>query len=74
MKKYMLIIAALAASVSCTKNFYDKNTNHENATDEMMTWDGLSTGSAFSQMTRNIIPSFQIIGDEEYGSANYQVV
>ena len=49
MKKYMLIIAALAASVSCTKNFYDKNTNHENATDEMMTWDGLSTGSAFSQ-------------------------
>jgi hypothetical protein len=25
-------------------------------------------------MTRNVIPSYQLIGDEEYGSANYQVV
>lgn len=74
MKKYILIIAALAASVSCTKNFLEKNTNQENATDEMMTWDGLSTGSAFSQMVRNVIPTFQLIGDEEYGSANYQVI
>lgn len=74
MKKYIIIFAALAASVSCTKNFLEKNTNQENATEEMMTWDGLSTGSAFSQMVRNIIPTYQIIGDEEYGSANYQVI
>ncbi|MDE6147806.1 MAG: SusD/RagB family nutrient-binding outer membrane lipoprotein [Bacteroidales bacterium] len=74
MKKYIIIMAVLAASVSCTKNFVEKNTNQENATEEMMTWDGLSTGSAFSQMTRNMIPSYQIIGDEEYGSANYQVI
>lgn len=74
MKKYIIVMAALTAAVSCTKNFVEKNTNHENATEEMMTWDGLSTGSAFSQMTRNMMPSYQIIGDDEYGSANYQVI
>lgn len=74
MKKYILIIAALVASVSCTKNFLDKNTNHENANDEMMTWDGLLTGSAFSQMTRNVIPTYQVTGTEDYGTACYQVI
>lgn len=69
-----LIIATLAASMSCTKNFIDRNTNPEEATDEMLTWDNLLTGSAFAQMTRNVIPSYQLIGDEEYGSANFQVV
>lgn len=68
------MVSAALATISCTKNFLEKNTNPEEATEEMMSWDGLSTGSAFAQMTRNIIPSYQIIGDEEYGSANYQVV
>ena len=55
-------------------NFMNKNTNPDQATDEMLSWDNLSTGSAFSQMTKNVIPSFQLVGDEEYGSANYQVI
>lgn len=40
----------------------------------MLSWDNLSTGSAFAQMTKNVIPSFQLVGDKEYGSANYQVI
>ena len=72
--KYIIMASAALVAMSCTKNFLEKNTNPEEATEEMMSWDGLSTGSAFSQMTRNVIPSYQIIGDEEYGSANYQVV
>ncbi|MCM1177544.1 MAG: SusD/RagB family nutrient-binding outer membrane lipoprotein [Bacteroidales bacterium] len=73
--KYLSIaVAALAATVSCTKGFVERNTNPEEATDEMLTWDNLLAGSAFAQMTRNVIPTFQLIGTEEYGSANYQVV
>ena len=72
--KYILIISAVAASVSCTKNFAERNTNPEEATDGMLDWDNLRIGSAFSQMTRNVIPSYQMIGSEEYGSNSYQVV
>lgn len=72
MKKYILTVFAFTALVSCTGSFLDKNTNHENASDEMMTWDGLTTGSAFSQMTRNVIPSYQVSGDEDYGTTFYQ--
>lgn len=68
------IIAVLAAAMSCTKGFAERNTNPEEATDEMLTWDNLLAGSAFAQMTRNVIPSYQLIGEEEYGSANFQVV
>lgn len=66
--------AAMAMTIACTKNFEERNTNPEEATDEMLGWDNLRVGSAFAQMTRNVIPSYQLIGDEEYGSANYQVV
>ena len=69
-----MIAAAMAATMSCTDGFLERNTNPEEATDEMLGWDNLLTGSAFAQMTRNIIPTYQFIGDEEYGSANYQVV
>lgn len=72
--KYTLMIAAAAAAVSCTDGFLERNTNPEEATDEMLGWDNLTTGSAFAQMTRNIIPTYQLIGTEEYGSANFQVV
>ena len=44
------------------------------AGEEVIVLDNLSTGSAFSQMTKNVIPSFQLVGDKEYGSANYQVI
>lgn len=68
----LIIIAALAA-VSCTKDFADRNTNKEQATREMLSYDNLSTGSAFSQMTRNVLPTYQA-GEEEYGSSNYQII
>ena len=66
--------AAMTMAIACTKDFVERNTNPEEATDEMLGWDNLRVGSAFAQMTRNVIPSYQLIGDEEYGSANFQVV
>ena len=72
--KYIFMATALVAAVSCTDKFLERNTNPEEATDEMLGWDNLRTGSAFAQMTRNIIPTYQLIGTEEYGSANYQVI
>ncbi len=73
--KYTLaIVAAMSTAMSCTDGFLERNTNPEEATEEMLGWDNLTTGSAFAQMTRNIIPTYQLIGSEEYGSANYQVV
>ena len=69
-----MAVAAMTMVVACTKSFEERNTNPEEATDEMLGWDNLRVGSAFAQMTRNVIPSYQLIGDEEYGSANYQVV
>lgn len=77
MKKFKYILIAAAAmtmTIACTKSFEERNTNPEEATDEMLGWDNLRVGSAFAQMTRNVIPSYQLIGDEEYGSANFQVV
>lgn len=74
LKKYIFMAAAFAAAVSCTRGFLERNTNQDAATDEMLGWDNLKTGSAFAQMTRNIIPTYQLIGTEEYGSANYQVI
>ena len=71
---YLVVtLAALAAAVSCTKDFADRNTNHEQATREMLSYDNLSTGSAFAQMTRNVLPTYQQ-GEEEYGSSNYQII
>lgn len=40
----------------------------------MLDWDGLRTGSAFMQLAQNVIPTYQIVGDEEYGSANFQII
>lgn len=73
-KTYIFFLIATVTLASCTKNFEDRNTNHEEATEEMMDYDNLRTGSAFSQMTRNVIPSYQTLNGEEYGSANYQVI
>lgn len=70
----LLTLAGLMATAACTGDFLNKNTNPDQATDEMLSWDNLSTGSAFAQMTKNVIPSFRLVGDKEYGSANYQVI
>ena len=75
MKKYINIILAFTVvlAVSCTKNFVNKNTNKEQATDEMMGWDGLRTGGAFAQMAANVLPAYQL-GESEYGSDRYQII
>lgn len=71
--KLSLAVTALALG-ACTGDFYEKNTNPDEATDEMLGWDNLRTGSAFMQLAQNVIPTFQIVGADEYGSANYQVI
>lgn len=75
MKKIFSIImlAAAFSAVSCTKNFVDKNTNPEQATDNMLDYDGLRVGSRFSNMAANVLPSYQN-GESEYGSDRYQVI
>ncbi len=65
---------ALLSLGACTGDFYEKNTNPDEATDEMLGWDNLRTGSAFMQLAQNVIPTFQIVGGEEYGSASFQVI
>ena len=74
MKKTILPVLILMVSlVSCTKSFTDRNTNPEQATEEMLEHDNLRTGSYVAQMMANVLPSYQR-GEEEYGSASYQVV
>ncbi|WP_273371616.1 SusD/RagB family nutrient-binding outer membrane lipoprotein [Alistipes megaguti] len=68
------LAAALLSLGACTGDFYEKNTNPDEATDEMLGWDDLRTGSDFMQLAQNVIPTFQIVGGEEYGSANFQVI
>lgn len=74
MKKYIIIsVIALLSTVSCTKGFLERNTNPEQATDQMLENDNLRMGSYISQMIANVLPSYQN-GENEYGSASYQVV
>jgi len=75
MKKIITLIAVAVAlsAVSCVKDYTDRNTNPEQATEEMLEWDNLRSGSYISQMIANVLPSYQR-GEEEYGSASYQVV
>lgn len=69
------LAAALLALGACTGDFYEKNTNPEEVTDEMLDWDNLRIGSAFSQLAQNVFPvAKQISGSEEYGSSNFQVI
>lgn len=70
----VLALGLILLMAGCTGDFEWRNTNADNATEEMMTYDDLLTGSAFRQMTRNLIPSFQLTGDQEYGSGSYQVI
>ena len=76
MKKISTLILAVAALclVSCVKDFTARNTNQEQANEEMMDHDNMRTGSYISQMIANVLPSYQNDGSNEYGSASYQVV
>lgn len=77
LSKYSLPLRLLAFGAlmtlcfSCTKKFKDYNTNPNNATDEMMQYDNLSTGVFFSQMEQNIFPVAQ---QPAFGDEMYQVV
>jgi hypothetical protein len=66
-----LIAMLLVVAVGCTKKFKEYNTNPNNATDEMMQYDNLSTGVFFSQMEQNIFPVAQ---QPAFGDEMYQVV
>jgi len=77
MKKSILPILLLAVTFlanSCVKDYAARNTNPEEATEDMLEWDNLRTGSYISQMIANVLPSYQNGSDGEYGSASYQVV
>ena len=68
-------VAALClVAVSCVKDYTWRNTNQEQANEEMMEHDNMRTGSYVSQMIANVLPSYQNDGSNEYGSASYQVV
>ncbi|MET0394623.1 MAG: RagB/SusD family nutrient uptake outer membrane protein, partial [Chitinophagaceae bacterium] len=56
---------------ACTKNYKDYNTNPQNATEEMMQYDNLSTGVFFPQMEQNVFPVAQ---PPAFGDEMYQVV
>ena len=74
MKKIILpILLAVFALGACTNDFAWRNTNPEQASDDMLDHDGLRTGAILAQMMANVIPSYQLSDNEEYGSANYQV-
>ncbi len=53
----------------CTDSFEDYNTNKHEATEEMMSYDNLKTGSFFAQMQRNVVP----FNDGINLSSTYQV-
>jgi len=55
----------------CTENFYDFNTNPYAATDKMLTYDNLTTGSFFVQMQKNVFPIAQ---QPNFGDEMYQVM
>ena len=77
MNKILTLTLAAAVSlsmVSCVKDFTARNTNQEQANEEMMEHDNMRTGSYISQMIANVLPSYQNDGSNEYGSASYQVV
>ncbi|MET0465006.1 MAG: RagB/SusD family nutrient uptake outer membrane protein [Chitinophagaceae bacterium] len=70
-KNALCCLAAVIALQSCTKKFEEYNTNPNNATDEMMEFDYLSTGVYFPQMQQNIFPVAQ---QPNFGDEMYQIV
>lgn len=67
----LLGVGAIFVLASCTRKFEDYNTNPNNATDEMMEFDFLSTGVYFPQMQQNIFPVAQ---QPNFGDEVYQVM
>lgn len=75
LKKYsvaLLCFALAFATAGCTGDFEERNTNPEEGSHHVEYDDYLF--SAFRQMCRNMVPSYQVIGSEEYGSGSYQII
>jgi hypothetical protein len=70
--KLFLLTAVLALlCAGCTKGFDKMNTNPNQATEEMLNYDNLSTGSFFVQMQKNVFPIAQ---QPNFGDEVYQVM
>ena len=53
----ILIICIIIGSLifGCTDRYMDYNENKHQASEEMMSWDNLKTGSFFAQLQRNVV-------------------
>lgn len=77
MKKYILPVIMTVftlVTLSCTKDFLNRNTNQEEATVEDLKHDGLGLGGPFAAMTLDVNASYHFRGTSEYGSDRYQVI
>jgi hypothetical protein len=69
-KKLPLCAAVILLLASgCTKKYEEFNTNPNQATEEMLQYDNLSTGTFFVQMQKNVFPIAQ---QPEFGDEVYQ--
>lgn len=66
-----LAVMLVTFCFACAKKFEKYNINPQNATDEMMEYDYLSTGVYFPQMQQNIFPVAQ---QPNFGDEMYQIV
>jgi hypothetical protein len=69
----LTVCGAMLFATACTDKFEEYNTNQHQATEEMMSQDGLKTGAFFSQMQRNVVLFQYGSGDEGTLSSDYQV-
>lgn len=67
----ILIICIIIGSLifGCTDRYMDYNENKHQASEEMMSWDNLKTGSFFAQLQRNVV----MFKDGINSSSDYQV-
>jgi hypothetical protein len=69
MKSLFVIVSAMMMVVGCTSGFTNLNTNPNEATEEMLDWDNVRTGSYFLQMEENVLvvaQSSASIGTDRY--------
>ena len=70
--KQMKLVAFIVIGIlisGCTDSFMDYNENKHQASEEMMSWDNLKTGSFFAQLQRNVV----LFKDGINASSDYQV-
>lgn len=65
----LLCASLIVLNTACTDSFENCNTNHHEATEEMMSHDNLKTGAFFSQLQRNVV----LFKDGTNDDGSYQV-